>query len=306
MRSPNKGSVSSAVKIVFISIMIFLLVAPRRAPSVNAVGGSDNWAIGAYYGSIGSSATDIGVDAYVAGLPTDHQCDESFAVFTASIDGYVPQISIENVAGCNDTGTYLYDVLLTTSYVFEFNYTHTVSGLLANWHDIELKLTKVQVGSVYYDTLDWILDGTTYDTYTITSCTVPCSLPDFDNEAVPNIAVESADPYNANFSSLDVHGYFQSPIGTSQGGMYLYPANWGQTTGDGNCPLPSGAQTTSFTIGRLYEAPSNADVTGHHYVGTWGAADEWAIGIGDTSGYASITDSDLSSTFCSSGPPQVS
>jgi hypothetical protein len=85
--------------------------------------------------------------------------------------------------------------------------------------------------------------------------------------------------------------------------MYLYPANYGYHH---SCPLPSGAQKdTTLYLASNVQAPGNADLTGHAYDGNWGATDEWGILMGDTTGYSYITDSQLGSTLCSSGTPQI-
>lgn len=130
-----------------------------------------------------------------------------------------------------------------------------------------------------------------YTSYFIGSCIPPCSGPSFDLEMVPSVAVESYDFTASDFISLDVHGYFEYTVGTKTGSMYLYPANWGANSD--SCPLPSGAQTTSVYVGRNYQGPNTAGVTGHVWKSTYGATYEW--GIGDYSGlYNEITDSTLS------------
>lgn len=190
----------------------------------------------------------------------------------------------------------------------------SLSGLLGAWHTTELKMNTTMVGGTTYEYLNWMMDGTKHASFQLSSCS--CSPAGFNTYMVPSMIVASPDNTTSDFSSLDVHGYFEAPFGTIVGNAYFYPAEWGACpygsqslpscpAGGGGCPVASGAQTSSDYVERDNEAPSNVDVTGHVYDSSWGATHEWAIGIGDTSGYTQIKDTQLTGTFCSSGPPQV-
>lgn len=312
-----------------LGLLIFVLVSIRLATPAHAFA-SDNWAIGAYYDYSGSGSSDFTADIFNNGMPAVSNAGPTFAVLTASVEGtseFLPQIAIETVDDTNNVGPFLFATLLLSNGATDTNFNNggagcnmcgyyniSLSGLTDAWHKIELKLTSTVAGGINYGFIDYDLDGSQYASWQYDSCTAPCTLPTYDVWVVPELSVESYDSTNSDFSSLDVHGYLQD-AGTNLGNIYLYPANWGADTssGYGDCPVPSTVQASGSWpgtyIARLYEAPSNADVTGHIYDGTtgggWGATDEWGIGIGDTNGYTDITDSQLGSTLCSSGPPQL-
>jgi hypothetical protein len=296
-------------------VLIFLLLSTRMAVPARAQS-SENWAIGEWYLGYpaGGGGTSFAVNVYNYGLPGDSN-GESFAVHSATVDGFLAQVAIEN--GTDKNG-YLYECLLSLStFTSGFGTNgcawHQLSGLLGNvWHTIELEITTSQGGDA--DNMNWILDGTIYDTYVWTTCT-PCSFT-FDTEMAPQMAVESYDNSTTDLANMNVHGYFEYPAGTIVGSQYFYPAQWGACppvvsqecpngTG-GSCPLTEpNDQTTNHYIGRDIEAPSNVGVTGHVYSGgSYGASDEWAIGNWYGS-FNEVTDSDLSSSFCGTLPPQI-
>lgn len=293
---------------VFVGILIFVLFTLGISSRVNARG-SINWAMGVYWGGYsGSGVTGWGVDFYNSGLPADSNGDQTFAAFSASILGsseFLPQVAIENVQG----GPYVFEDLLYVGggSVNGFGTmgiaTQTESGLLGAWHTMELKTRTVTQGSTEIEYLDWWFDGVVMISYEINSCTAPCSFHSFDLDIVPSMEVASPDNSTTHFSSLNVHGYFQEPLGTSLGSQYLYPAYWGNATSGANCHIGS-YQTSDAYLERLNEAPSNVPVTGHVYNANWGATDEWGIGNGTVFGYSGITDAQMSS-HCSSGPPQI-
>jgi len=218
--------------------------------------------------------------------------------FASTVNGsnsfvYTPQISIENINDGSFSGYYLYAVLLNSAgqLVTGFGnqvptdgeYINQVSGLSSSWHTLTLGTTSLVVGNTNYEYLEYYLDGTAYTSWQIATCTTPCSFSSspyyVNNWIVPNFGVESYDSANSDFSSADVHGYFQVS-GTGTGSMYLYPANYGYHH---SCPLPSGAQKdTTLYLASNVQAPGNADLTGHAYDGSWGATDEWGILMGDT------------------------
>jgi hypothetical protein len=307
-RLKNEDSLfSSFVKGFSIGLLIFLLISIRMTVPVHA-SGSNNWAIGVWYDGYpsGGGGTSFEADIYNYGLPGDSN-GQSFAVMTATVDGYAAQIAIENYT---DKSGYLYECFLslstgTSGFGTAGCKDYGVSGLLGGvWHTLELKITTSTVGSSEYDNMNWILDGTTYDTYGWVSCSpTPCNPGfTFDDEQVPQTDVESYDNTNTDFATMNVHGYFEYPAGTTVGAQYFYPAHWGANSSEGDCPLPSGAQSTNAYLARNHEAPNNAAVTGHEWSsGSYGASDEW--GIGNYAGlFSEITDSDLSSSFCSPYP----
>jgi hypothetical protein len=283
---------------------------------------ADNWAIGTYYtycvcGGPGNS--DWGAYFVNNGMPAPATLEQTFAVFTATTNSLVPQVAIMNAY----SGPGLLDSLSFLSGGADGNFGcstchgtsfHPLSGLLGSWHTIELKLTSVVSGNTNNEYINWLLDGVIYDTYIDFSCQMPCAVQPFSTEMVPSMAVESYDNTNTDLVSLDVHGWFQYTIGTNTGSMYLYPAQWGACPPvvsqqcpngvGGSCPVPSTAQTTTSYIGRDVQAPGNGAVTGNTYSsGAFGTTYEW--GIGNYNGLSEITDSMLSSSFCSPTPPLV-
>ena len=299
----KQGLSSSVVKGLALGLIIFSLISLRMVSPASA-GTGGLWAIGAYYS--GSLSSSVEVDVYNTGMPADSAGDITDAVLTASINGYVAQISIQE----DSSGSVLFEALFNTAgaLVTSFGPNGTgyawyhVSGLLNSWHYLELLEASSMSGGVLHEYLAFDLDGTQYgNAFQVYSCSTPCSAYDFSDQIVPNIAVESGDLTNADFSSLNVHGYFETPAGTIVGSMYLYSAYWGEDSTGGDCALPSGAQTTSAVTASDYEGPnSNGAVTGHLYRSSgYGASDEWGIG---SLGYYDIDDADLSSTFCSTYP----
>jgi hypothetical protein len=314
------GPLGSVIKGISVGVMIFFILSLRAAPSVQALSGN-HWMIGTYYkgtytgGSL-SGVSNVGANFKNNGMPAPSGT-ATFAVLTVSYNGtssvpWIPQISIENINDGNYNGYFLYVILLNsqgqqyTSFNAPYGfYNNSVSGLSNSWHVLSLGTISQVLGNTNYEYLEWYLDGTAYIGWQIATCTTPCSFSSTpyyaNNWIVSSMGVESYDNTNGDFSSLDVHGYFQVS-GTNVGNMYLYPANYGYNHG---CPLPSGAQKSTGYLSLNVQGPDNADVTGHVHDSTWGATDEWAIGEGDTSVYADIEDSELSSTLCSSGPPQL-
>jgi hypothetical protein len=251
--------------------------------------------------------------------------DQTFAVLTLGLNDssdipWIPQVAILNTEYNGYSGYYFYALLLSDTGVLDmsFNggtgeYLNQVSGLANSWHTIAIGTTSLVVGSTNYEYLEWYLDGTAYVSWQFATCTTPCSFSSsqyyVNDWIVPSSNVETDDYTNSDFSSLNVHGYFEEGT-TTLGNIYLYPALWGACTGSGNgcsgvggdCPLPSGAQKDAKNyVGNYNEGPANGAVTGYLYSG-YGATHEWGIG---PLGYTDITDSDLSSSFCSSGPPQI-
>jgi len=325
----EKHAPHSIVKGISIGLLVFILVSLRSIP-VQATSG--DWAFGTFYkGSYSSGflsgVNQLTVDFFNNGMPAPSG-SRTFAVLTATFEtpsgsNYIPQVSILNTQYNGYSGYYLYGVLMNSggSLVIGFGnvkngqgqydgeYINQVSGLSDSWHTIALGTYTAVVGSTNYLYLGWYLDGTAYANWQFASCTTPCSFgsnQDVTNYVVPNMSAESYDFTSTDFSSMDIHGYFQNS-GTSLGPVYLYPATWGSSSAGGDCSIGS-YQTSGWTVGDDNEPPGTGTVppeTGHVYDASWGATDEWGIGNGDTSGYTTVDPADLSSTFCSSGPPQI-
>ena len=326
MRSSKKEKeLSRSIgKGIAIGLFVFILVSLRSVP-VQATTG--DWAFGTFYaGSYTSgfltSVNPLTVDFKNNGMPAPTG-SRTFAVLTATFktpsgSNYIPQVSIMNTQYNGYSGYYLYGVLMDSSShlvigfgnvlngqgQYDGEYINQVSGLSNSWHTIALGTYTAVVGSTNYLYLAWYLDGTAYAIWQFASCTTPCSFGNNQystNWAVPSMNAESYDFTSTDFSSLDIHGYFQNS-GTNLGPIYLYPATWGSSV----CSITS-YQTSGWMIGDNNEPPGTGTVppvTGHVYDSSWGATDEWGIGNGDTSGYTTVDPAGLSSA-CSSGPPHI-
>ncbi len=291
MSAKNQRKLDSVWRGILVGILIAFVIPIELVTPVSAAN-TNNWAIGVWFKDYGGSGnTDWAAYVYNGGMPADSSGDQTLATFTATAHHYIGQISVENV----NSGPVLVDSLIKITGQSVQAPSHSVSGLLSNWHLQELKLTTIQSCDHGFCTNDeymkWILDGTTYDSYDIYSCVAPCSTYSFDLEMVPNITVESYDYTSNDFASLNVRAYFEFSIGAYYGDLMLYPAYWGAVSD--SCSLPSGAQNTTAYVGRNVQGPSTAGVTGNYYDSNFGTTYE--SGILHNSLFKVISDSTLSS-----------
>lgn len=101
-----------------------------------------------------------GVLVYNTGLPADSAGDQTLVTFTATVSGYIAQISVDN----SKSGAALVDSLLYISGAAIQAPSYSVSGLLNGWNTIELKISVTRQCNnghcVNNEYINWLIGGT--------------------------------------------------------------------------------------------------------------------------------------------------
>jgi hypothetical protein len=310
MSNDLKVALNSIAKGVLIAFAVLLVISVGGVAPVKAASLSSSWAIGVWWNNYsGSGTTWWGVSVKTSGIPTTSGT-RTAVVFTSSLPGFIEQIDIDinssqpyEYSSLYDYSTGVYDIL---------GPQQSVSNFQGDWNTLEHQLTNQEICDHGFcaeeEYLNFLLNGTSYNSFNVYSCAYPCSTETFNLYVVPNGVVESYDGTASDFHNMDVHGYFGTISGstfTKRSYMDLYSGTWGYKYALNTCSLPS-PQSSVVTVGGSSQPPNTVGVTGYHWTqshgtGVFGAQYEWGIGdynyIYGSGVYDPITSTNMSS-YC--------